>query len=580
MSVERTRFAILLAIFTFMVAMVFLGCHKAQVPPSNPEDGGDPYSSQLKDPLPTPSRPEVRFPRRLLFIQVGKYMTLPPLVTAEAGASERTRSESSSLAKELRVPMQKDEQLSLLSDSAGGVLNNIPSRAVIVDAFDRFFDTSTDQERIVVYFSGHALEVDGKAYLAPAEGDKNNPKTLIPLEEFYAKLKACKAAQKVVIWEVCRLNPERKREVRASEPMSPALFKSLTTPPQGVEVVVACQPGEHALEFSSLQVESSAARYNGSAFLESVKYVADKKMFSSMNQSPHDPIPVAEWIAVVGKRVAEMASASDAKLKQTVRSFPAPSQLGDFVPEPVKPQPVKTVSAAVQAIVDEFRVPQLKSSRPALVLSEHPYREELISAYKSDVSIEEIKKNKKKYELRNVTLNAFETLRDVWGNKPKGGLKQRDYVMAPISEGLKKEVNAELAAWGIGIAKLEEVDRALEAVASQKKSQPLRWQAHYDYARAVVKSRLAFMNEYDRLMGDVRTEVLPQLDKGMNQNAYRLAPAEKMKSKKDVQAIAEAAQEAFHTVIVEHKDTPWAVQAEYEKSYPLGLSWQPTHRDK
>jgi hypothetical protein len=231
--------------------------------------------------------------------------------------------------------------------------------------------------------------------------------------------------------------------------------------------------------------------------------------------------------------------------------------------------------------VEEFRVPLFKTGgKPAMPLNEYPYRDEVIAAYKSDVSIDEIKKNKKKYAFRIATLNAFETLRDVWGAKPKGGLKQRDYVMAPISNELKKEVNAELGVWAIGIEKLVEVDRVLEAIAAQKKDQPQRWQAHYDYARAVVKSRLAFMNEYDKLMGEVRTETLPELDKGKNQNAYRLASSEKMKSKKDIQKIAEDARAAFDIVISEHKDTPWAVQAKLDKSFVPGLIWEPVHRDK
>jgi hypothetical protein len=88
------------------------------------------------------------------------------------------------------------------------------------------------------------------------------------------------------------------------------------------------------------------------------------------------------------------------------------------------------------------------------------------------------------------------------------------------------------------------------------------------------------MNEYDKLMGDVLTETVPPLDKATNQNAYRLTSSEKMKSKKDVQKIAEDARAAFAALIAEYKDTPWALEAAAEKSIPLGMVWQPYSRPK
>ena len=62
-----------------------------------------------------------------------------------------------------------------------------------------FFETSRDQDRIVVYFGGHAIEKGGKAYLAPVEGEIDGDdwqKTLIPLDDFYAKLKACRRSRR------------------------------------------------------------------------------------------------------------------------------------------------------------------------------------------------------------------------------------------------------------------------------------------------------------------------------------------------------------------------------------------------
>jgi hypothetical protein len=587
MSIARPSRALPFSAITLCLLIVVLlgGCRSRRVtPPTNPEDVTDPSAT------PTPERghqhTEVRLPRRLLFIHIGNYAFLNPLTSNAPDAPDRTMSAALQLAHELKVPSERDNnQVFLLSDTAPPPDNKLPTRTAIVGAYERFFDTSLRTDRIVVYFGGHAIEVDGKAYLVPMEGDRNDPKILISIEDFYARLKACKAVQKVVIWDVCRFNPERGRDRPGSEPMTPSLSKALIAAPEGVEVVTTCQPGENALEFTNLLigVVTNASRYSGSSFLESIHYVAEKNRIVGKTQTATDPIPIAELIAAVGNRVAEVASSRQVNLKQTVRYFARrQDSAGELDPSDTATSPPisKGPTAEVKAIAEEFRVPPFKPTQPAIVLSEYPFRDDVIANYKSDVSLDVIRKNKQKYEFRIVTLNAFQTLRDVWVFNPKGGLQRRDSIPVPITNDLKKAIKKELDAWGIGIAKLEEVDRMLEKVAAMKKDQPRRWQAHYDSARAIVKSRLAFMNEYDKLMGDVLTETLPPLDKTMNQNSYRLVSAEKMKSKKDIQKLAADAQDAFTDLIAEYKDTPWAIQAQLEKSFPLGLVWQPTNRAK
>ena len=61
-------------------------------------------------------------------------------------------------------------------------------------------------------FCGHAMEKKGKTYLVPLEGDLDEVDSLIPLDWLYEKLGACKAQEKVVIFDVCRFHPERGLE--------------------------------------------------------------------------------------------------------------------------------------------------------------------------------------------------------------------------------------------------------------------------------------------------------------------------------------------------------------------------------
>ena len=109
-----------------------------------------------------------------------------------------TRPAAQRIAYDWHIPSDKDNnQVFVLSDT--GTSAAIPVKNVVAGAYERFFETSREQDRIVLYFGGHAIEKDGKAYLAPVEGEIDGAdwqKSLIPLDEFYARLKACKASRR------------------------------------------------------------------------------------------------------------------------------------------------------------------------------------------------------------------------------------------------------------------------------------------------------------------------------------------------------------------------------------------------
>jgi len=118
------------------------------------------------------------------------------------------------------------------------------------------------------------------------------------------------------------------------------------------------------------------------------------------------------------------------------------------------------------------------------------------------------------------------------------------------------------------------VNQASAKVAEMQKDEPKRWQAHYDFAVACVKARLAYMNEYNKILGTIVTETLPTRDEKLGQDGYLLVASETLKSGKDVKKLAEEAQEAFQEIAVKYKGTPWAIQAKQEKSVVLGLNWK------
>jgi hypothetical protein len=571
------------------------GCSRKAARPE-PPPAVDPGAVVIAAPVPPAPKGPDPIPRRMLFISISKYMYLNPLTYAEVRNGsvgvDKTRAASMRFAYEWRVP---GDQLFLLSDSAKSddakQPTPMPMRNVVMGAYEQFFATSRAQDRIVVYFGGHALEKDGKSYIAPIEGDPDEPDaSMIPLAEFYDKLKACKATQKVVIWDVCRFNPERGKQRPGSEPMTETLYKALAAAPEGTEVVITCQPGENALEFFNLQVEggvtATAARFAGSAFLESARAVAAKTNRNAGKQpTAADPINVTDWTAAVGRKTREVAELPTVGLKQTVKveGKPVAAQVAYNAAEPLAkrfdmPVPPKGTSPAeIASIVNEFTVPPITRDLTDAGISDIAFRDEVMKDFKGDIPLQEILADKEKYKFRVTTIAALDKIRKMWATAPgaTGGPPLRDSFPAPVNDKLKTDIKNEQEFWAIGIAELELLNTELDNVKSLKEGEPKRWQAHYEYARAVLKARLAYMNEYNKLMGDVLTETLPTLDMKLGQDTYKLASSEKMKSKRDVQKLAEEAKEAYLTLITEFKGTPWAIQAKRDKSFSLGLSWQP-----
>lgn len=539
------------------------------------------------------------FPRRMLFIHISRYMYLNPLTYAQQSAGiigeDRTKGMAYRLAYEWQIPNEPKDpernQVFILSDTARpdnprSVELITPVRNVVMGAYEQFFATSRAQDRIVVYFGGHALEVNGQPYLAPIDGDPDDPDSLIPLADFYAKLGSCKATQKVVIWDVCRFNPQRGKQRPGSEPMTESLFQALTAAPPGVEVVTTCQPGENALEFFNLQTEADfrAPKYAGSLFLEAAKHVAAKNVRVARPPTPSDPILVPEWVAAVAKRTAEMAASPVVNLKQTVRLTGRMKELQvPYNPDepparrfefPASPKGIP--AAEIAKLSDEFVVPPIKPDLTDAGLSEIAFRAEVMKDYLSDVSPLDVAKDPERYKLQATTLKVVDKIRRMWTARGSSdGPQLRESFKAPVNDRLKGEIKKEQDFWAAGIAELELLDLEMDAVEPLRNEQGKRWQANYDYVRAMLKARLAFMNEYNKALGDVLTETLPPLEVKLGQDSYKLASSERMKSRREIQKLAEEAKEIYERIISEHKGTPWAIQAKRDKSLSLGLTWQP-----
>ena len=237
---------------------------------------------------------------------------------------------------------------------------------------------------------------------------------------------------------------------------------------------------------------------------------------------------------------------------------------------PPKVEPPRAPVAEVQALAREMYLPPFKPNGANVMLIDHPFPPELMKEYAADVPLDAVLKDKDKYRFRVTVMDALNEIRNQWS--PRGGTNRlRVEVKEPLAA-VKAAVKKEQEFWAIGITQLERQVTLLEAVAPMRASEKKRWQANYDYALASAKARLVYMNEYDKVLGNLTTETLPTLKKG--ENGYTLVASEALKSGKDVKKMAEEAHALFQEIAAKYKGTPWGLLAERDLKVPLGFNWK------
>jgi hypothetical protein len=318
-----------------------------------------------------------------------------------------------------------------------------------------------------------------------------------------------------------------------------------------------------------------------------MKFVAEPRNNRMPKTSPKtdDPLPIADWVPAVAKRtveMSEMAEKSGSGGKQSVAlagappaNMPAPNPEEKVAVRFELPQAPKGASVEqIKSVEREFYLPPLKPGLGSIGLADFPFPAEAMKPYADDgVSLDEITKNPDKYRFRAAVLEAFTKLREYW-SPGTGATQIRTTVQGPFDDKKKGEIKSEQEFWAVGIINLELLLDNLKGVEGMREGEPKRWQAHYDFALASVKARLAYMNEYNKVLGLLITDTLPALDAKIGQDGYVLVASETLKSGKDIKKMAEEAQESFQEISLKYRGTPWAIQAKQEKSVAIGLAWK------
>ncbi len=524
------------------------------------------------------------FPRRALLINVNNYLYANPLYYGYPRVDRYPGSSTAVLADQMtRRPLNiPATQVSELSD---GSKNPQPTlKPVIENAIADFLDTSREQDRIILLFTGHAVDIDKEAYLVPLEGDMKDAKTLIPLQWVYDRLGKCLAWQKLLVLDVCRYPPARGLELPGSGEMGEVLDAKIKSPPRGVQVWASCSKGQQAYEFE-----------RGSAFLQSLCHSMQEGL--SGIQEPANALPLDSLSARVNQKLKELLVAE--KLDQTPQltgkdasgsgpydpAEPVPAQLA--IRRPAAPKGQFAGEALVRNILDEInKIPPVRQARPGADNLLHvaylpPFPAAALEPFKEKYSsFNELKKmveaNPMEYPLRAAVLDAVGALRDNAQFVMEESLTNPG---GPITAQIKSGFLAKQQEPGKAILYLEQAIAKLQAAALERdKESSKRWQANYEYTKARLLSRLVYTFEYNFILADVRSDRLPELNSAIH-NGWRVGAQKEVqcaKKEAKVKGWLKDIKKSWTRILKDYPDTPWAVMARRESATALGLEWRPS----
>lgn len=482
----------------------------------------------------------------------------------------------------------KSADLEVLPEPAKRIAKAMPLKQVIEGTITQFLDTSRQQDRIVLLFAGHALEKKGKVYLVPLEGDLDEVETLIPLEWFYEKVGGCKAQEKVVIFDVCRFDPERGIERPSPGPMTEALEAALHNSPAGVSVITSCSTGEQSIEGDYPDarllsdrpgVRDSVVSLRGGFFMSLADYASHTGKYSDDKHlpAPGDELPTGRFAKWMKAKLADIVHVKYSERTQTVK-VTMKERAASVAYDPAEPAPARfefpqpppsADPRAVQAIIREVQLPPVKSLRedapPPSVSDVLPFSEEAMKPYLAG----ELKSGAKPNELQQAVLDAVAGIRSMRMAGRGGELPEQ--FGGETSDKAKDELRKVQELPARVEAELQDYLDDLEKVAEQRDKQPKRWQVHYDYVVAQLKLRICYANQYNLALANVRGGKVPDLQPG--QNGYRLSaePNLDKNTPANYKEMFKEAQSALTEVAKDNPNTPWALLAKSDRTLALGL---------
>jgi hypothetical protein len=229
----------------------------------------------------------------------------------------------------------------------------LPFKTNIEDQLTQVLDMVQNGDTLVIGFSGHGISKDGKSYLLPEDAKPDDPTgTMIPVDDIYAKISACKAGLKLMIVDACRNDPFVEGTKRGNflnmQNSSRGLVAALESPPQGISLLQSCDRDQFACEDENLRhgvfinfiidgLKGNAADNDGVISLyDLVKYATRKTQVYVHDKfnSSQTPVFKGELSGTV-----ELCRISRRKLDPDPVPVPKPNPIHVIMPDPIPAPP-------------------------------------------------------------------------------------------------------------------------------------------------------------------------------------------------------------------------------------------------
>jgi len=565
-------------------------------PKNNPPKNNPPKKDPSKNPSRMTNHP---FPRRALVVSVHDYLYANPIhdgmhiqnaVNIDEFIRRLSGTQDKQDGKGFKIPLN---QVAHLSDEASPRWKpRAPTKSVIEKTLTHFLASSRAQDRIMVFFIGHSVELGDDVFLAPIEGELDNAATLIPLKWLYEQLAKCKARQKVLVLDVNRYNQTFGQERPGSGEMGPKLDAMLQSPPAGVQVLSSCIAKQKSYETDDSPV---------GVFLDAWYEAFTQKQPSGKIQRDDDPLPLERYVPIInevmkkelGKRKLEQVCRLTGKAVENEATFdknepPPPDAFASLAAAPVEVAENKTL---IESVLDQVGTPPVKVTHEMALHYDAlpPFSADMLKKYEGD-------KPNPESPLRKAVKNARATLWAIYpGAEPKevsgevGPIRARvkvkldvlrDGYRAPAGGNAEKQFKARVEGDERAVAKMISAIRdaleELEAkdVVEAKDNENTRWKANYDFMLARIQMEYAYLYEYQSMLGSMRKEFPPR-DAELH-GGWKLASQVNLQGDSAGKKLASKARKLLDKIAKDHAGTPWEVLAKREKLTNLGLEWQAT----
>jgi hypothetical protein len=201
------------------------------------------------------------------------------------------------------------------------------------------------------------------------------------------------------------------------------------------------------------------------------------------------------------------------------------------------------------------------------------YADDGCNPFAKKLDAESLQKERAKHPLRVAAFEAAPKIRETMDLRMPEFLKRED----GLAEGARKNFLAQQKEPALAILDLEEMLDDMKKLDEQRDDEKSkRWRAHFDLAKARLISRLIYINEYNNLIAQIRTDSLPALEEKIHVG-WRVTASDSVQNNEvKVRTMAKYVAKLWTQIEKDYPGTPWAFVAGREKNVARGLAWVPT----